>query len=129
MLNKIKKLLKSSKPLKQVLIVRMELKMGKGKIASQVAHASVASYLKAKIKDKNIVDRWVFEGMKKIVLKVQTEKELLEYFNLCKSKSIPCELIRDAGKTQINPGSLTTLGIGPWFEDELDEIFNGLKLL
>jgi len=65
----------------------------------------------------------------KIVLKVQSEAELLEYFQTAKAAGIPCEIIRDAGHTQLEPGTLTCFGAGPWDELELDALFGKLKLL
>ena len=59
--------------LKQVIVVRTDLKMSKGKIASQVSHASVEAVLKS---NKNIVEIWRKEGMKKIILKVKDLDEL-----------------------------------------------------
>ncbi len=55
--------------LKQVIIVRSDIKMGKGKIASQVAHASVSSFYEVLQKNKEMAERWIKEGQKKVVLK------------------------------------------------------------
>ncbi|QQR92664.1 MAG: peptidyl-tRNA hydrolase [Candidatus Iainarchaeum archaeon] len=113
----------------QVLVVRMDLQMDKGKMAAQVAHASLASYLKAQqSKYKNWCDDWLEEGMKKIVVKVQTERELLELFEQVK-RQFPAALITDAGHTQVAPGSKTCLGIGPAPENELHRYTGRLKLL
>jgi PTH2 family peptidyl-tRNA hydrolase len=111
--------------LKQVIIVRADLKMGKGKIAAQVAHASVE--LMFKVEERTIND-WRREGMKKVVLKVSSEKELLELFVTLKRK-FPTVLIRDAGRTQIESGSPTCIGIGPVPEHEIDYYIGHLKLL
>lgn len=114
---------------KQTIIIRNDLKMGKGKIAAQSSHASLDAYEKVKRKHPDIAESWKMQGMKKIVLKVQSEKELMEYFELGERAGIPCALIRDAGHTQISPGTITCFAAGPWEEDELDRVFGKLKLL
>ncbi len=114
---------------KQIIVVRADLQMGKGKLAAQSSHASLSSFQKTSRKEPEIAKRWEAEGQKKVVLKVQSEAELLEYFQKAKEAGIPCELIRDAGHTQVEPGTITCLGAGPWNENELDSIFGKLKLL
>ena len=114
---------------KQVIVLRKDLKLGKGKLAAHTAHASLAAYRKASKSHKEVVEEWVAGGEKKVVVSVNSESELLELFELVKRKGIPCELIRDAGLTQISPGTITALGIGPWDEEELDLLTGHLKLL
>ena len=111
---------------KQVIIVRNDLKLPKGKLSAQVAHASVESVLKA---DKEIVSKWRLIGQMKIVLKVETKDDLINYFNKSKDNDLPCSLITDAGKTVIAPGTMTCLGIGPAEEIKIDNIVKDLKLL
>ena len=110
--------------MKQAIVVRTDLKMSKGKIASQVAHASVASFIKSKSKRK-----WVDEGMKKVILKVSGLKELKQLYRLAKKEKLSCELIRDRGLTQIKSGSITCLGIGPANDSKIDKITSKLRLL
>lgn len=112
---------------KQVILIRTDLKMGKGKLAAQVAHASLASY-KA-VKDEMTARGWEEQGMKKIILKVKDEETLMRYHEECIKRKIPSVLIRDAGLTQIEPGTITSLGVGPWEGNVLDKIFGKLKLL
>jgi len=114
---------------KQIIIVRKDIDMGRGKLAAQVSHASLSSYQKTLKVNEEIAKTWEREGQKKVVLKVRDENELLEQFQLAKREGIPCELIRDAGHTQIEPGTVTCVGIGPWEEKKLDELFGKLKLL
>ena len=111
--------------LKQAIVVRTDLKMGKGKTAAQCSHASVAVLEKV---DKSVVEQWKEEGMKKVVLKVSGKKELLDLFETAK-RSLPATLIKDAGLTQIKPGEPTCIGLGPAKEEELDRITGELKLL
>jgi PTH2 family peptidyl-tRNA hydrolase len=114
---------------KQAIIVRADLKMGRGKLAAQCSHASLSSYITVLKTESEIAIAWEESGQKKIVLKVQSESELLEHFQKAKVAGIPCELIRDAGHTQLEPGTITCFGAGPWDEKELDKIFGKLKLL
>ncbi|NYZ73542.1 peptidyl-tRNA hydrolase [Candidatus Micrarchaeota archaeon] len=114
---------------KQTIVVRADLKMGKGKLAVQSSHASLSAYKKVSKTNPDTARAWEEEGQKKVVLKVNSEAELLEYYNKGKAAGIPCELIRDAGHTQLEPGTLTCFAAGPWGENELDAVFGKLKLL
>lgn len=113
--------------MKQAIIVRADLKMDKGKLASQVAHASVDSVLKSS-KDK--VDEWYDEGMPKIVLKVSDLATLRSYQQRAKAEKLVASLITDAGKTKFDGVSTTTcLGIGPDDDEKIDKVVHDLKLL
>ena len=114
--------------LKQVIIVRMDLKMGKGKLATQVAHASIGAYRKTKKKHNDIVKRWEKQGEKTVVLKIGSVDELLKIKSLVDKENIPNVLIHDAGRTQVEPGTVTCLGIGPWASKVLDKYISDLKL-
>ena len=111
---------------KQVILIRQDLKLPKGKAAAQVAHASVEAVLKS---DKKLVSTWRDEGMAKIVLKVKDQKELIKYFQQAKDEGLTTSLITDAGKTVIAPGTKTCVGIGPDEEEKIDHITENLKLL
>ncbi len=115
--------------MKQAIVVRTDLGMGKGKIAAQVAHAAVSAYVFAETFDPMLADKWMREGAKKVVLKVDSEKELLELFEKAKAKGLPRSLIRDAGLTQIPPGTITAIAIGPEKDEKVDAIVGHLKLL
>ncbi|NUN11564.1 aminoacyl-tRNA hydrolase [Candidatus Micrarchaeota archaeon] len=115
--------------LKQALVIRTDLQMGKGKLAAQAAHASIDSFQEALYKDPDSAQQWLEEGMPKIVLKVQTDKELIDLFKHAKSLKLPCSLIHDAGHTQIAAGSVTALGIGPAEEQKINQVTGKLKLL
>lgn len=110
---------------KQVVLIRDDLKLPKGKACAQVAHASVECILKG---DAGVVRKWRDEGMPKIVLKVADEKELVAYFQKAKDKKIVCSLITDAGRTVVEPGTKTCAGIGPADEKEIDLLTGMLKL-
>jgi PTH2 family peptidyl-tRNA hydrolase len=111
---------------KQVIVIRKDLKMDKGKTAAQAAHASLEAYKKADIND---ITEWEEGGMKKVVVAAAGLKELMEIKERAKTARLPYAVIRDAGKTQIEPGSVTALGIGPADEGAIDRITRRLKLL
>ena len=110
--------------LKQVIVVRADLKMGKGKIAAQAAHAAVSAADRSRYKGE-----WVVQGQKKTVVKVSGEKELLQVLAKARDLKLPAVLIEDAGHTQIEPGTKTCVGIGPAPEGEIDRITGELKLM
>ncbi len=112
--------------MKQAIVVRTDLDMGKGKIAAQTSHASIAALRRAKEED---ADEWDSQGMKKVVLKVPSKEALLKVFDEAKRAGLPTAIIKDAGLTQIEPGSPTAVGIGPADDEEIDKITGKLKLL
>ena len=112
--------------MKQVILVRQDLKLPKGKLAVQVAHASVDCVLKS---DKRIVEKWHSLGMKKSVLKVAGLDELKEYHAKAKNAKLVTALITDAGLTTVPAGTITCLGIGPDEEGKIDKITGKLKLI
>jgi len=114
--------------LKQAIIIRSDLSMGKGKCAGQCAHASVSAYALVVSRKKEDAREWEDEGQKKIVLKVGSEEELLSLYEMMK-REIPCALIRDAGKTQLEPGTVTCFGAGPAEESGINKYTKDLKLL
>ncbi len=112
--------------MKQTIVVRTDLKMGKGKTSAQVAHASLEAYKKT---PEDVRAEWESEGYKKIVLKVSSEKELIDVFNAAKKAKLPVAFIKDAGHTQLAPGTSTCVGIGPAEDMKIDKIVGKLKLL
>ncbi len=111
---------------KQAIVIRTDLKMSKGKTAAQAAHASIDASLKV---DKRIFTAWKNEGAKKVVLKVRTEKELIALKTKAERAGLKAAMIRDAGLTEIKPGSKTALAIGPDKEDKINKITGDLKIL
>lgn len=111
---------------KQIIIVREDLKLPKGKLAVQSSHASVDATLKS---DKKIVQLWNKEGAKKVVLKVEDEGELLKYKQLAEDNGLKTALIKDAGRTVLEPSTTTCLGIGPDLEENIDKITGKLKMI
>ena len=112
--------------LKQVIAVRRDLKLSPGKLAVQVAHASLEAY---RVSDKKTREAWESSGAKKVVVKVPDLKALLEIQEKAKKLKIPRALIRDAGRTELPSGTITALGIGPCPSEKMDRATRDLKLL
>lgn len=111
---------------KQVIVVRDDLKLSRGKLAVQVAHAAIIGYEKS---DKKIVEEWRRDGQKKIVLKVSNLKELMEVKERAEKVGFVTGIVKDAGLTEIPPGTITALVIGPDIESKIDKITGNLQLL
>ena len=113
---------------KQVLVFRKDLKMGKGKIAAQAGHAAVSAAQDAYACHKKWWEAWLYEGQRKVVVKVPTEKELHELEEAADRLGLPHALIVDRGLTQIPEGTVTCLGIGPAPTEMVDKLTGKLKL-
>jgi|SRR3989344_375491 len=112
--------------LKQVILVRKDLNMEKGKMSAQVAHASVDAIFKS---DKKVVEIWRKQGMKKSILKVENKNDLLKYLDMAKKVGLKTSLITDAGKTFFDGVTTTTCGaVGPDEESKIDAVTGNLKL-
>lgn len=111
---------------KQAILVRTDLKMSKGKIAAQASHAAVEATLNS---SRFKVGPWKNQGMKKVILKVEDQKELIKYQRLAKKEKLVASIIKDAGRTELKPGTMTCLGIGPDKEEKIDKITSKLKVL
>jgi PTH2 family peptidyl-tRNA hydrolase len=114
---------------KQVIAVRTDLSMSRGKMAVQVAHGSVSAAEQARVRKQDIWRSWLREGQKKVAVKVISEEELIELRRQAVNHDLPHALIRDAGMTELPPGTLTVIGIGPAKTEIIDEVTGGLKLL
>ncbi len=114
---------------KQVIVVRRDVSMGRGKLAAQVAHAAVSTFYKTLIEKPEYAYEWLREGQPKIVVKVSNLDELMKVKKKADGLGIINELIRDAGYTQVEPGTITCLGIGPAPVDLIDKVTGDLKLL
>ena len=113
---------------KQVIVLRTDLDMGKGKLVAQGSHASMEAYIRTSKKHADWASLWLSEGQKKIVLKIDSKEALIELFEEIKNQ-LPAVLITDAGHTQLEPGTMTALGIGPAPEPELNKFVSKYKLL
>ncbi|MBR9682928.1 peptidyl-tRNA hydrolase [Candidatus Woesearchaeota archaeon] len=116
----------SDQQYKQVILIRQDLKLPKGKLAAQASHASVDAVLKS---DETTIKAWRAEGMAKIVLKVKDQTQLVKLFQQAKDNDLTASLITDAGKTVIAPGTKTAVAIGPAEAVEIDKITEKLPLL
>ena len=112
--------------MKQVIVIRADLNMGRGKIAAQACHGSLGAYKKA---DDRTLKKWESEGEKKVVLKVQDLEELFVIYELAKATNMPIYLVYDAGHTEVPRSTITCLGIGPDEDEKIDKITKDLKLL
>jgi PTH2 family peptidyl-tRNA hydrolase len=125
---------------KQVIVVRKDLNMRKGKIAAQVAHASMKFLV-----DNNEAERgdeimvklspeeaeWLLSGsFTKVVVGVDSEQALQDLIFQAELADVECHPIIDAGKTEFNGVStLTCAAFGPCTAEELDRITGNLKLI
>ena len=134
---------------KQVIVFRKDLLKGehairKGKLAGQVAHASLGSLLKLagkshegdtstytlSFKDGSVLDSWLNGIFTKVVVCVETEDELIDLQEQCDAAGLPNALITDAGNTEFHGvPTVTCLGIGPCWNEDVDKITKDLKLL
>jgi PTH2 family peptidyl-tRNA hydrolase len=112
---------------KLVVVVRTDLCMGRGKIAAQVAHAAVAATL-ASLGTTDFA-AWLAEGQPKVVLKVGTAGQLEDVVRQARAGGLPVEVVSDAGRTQVTPGTLTCCALGPAEAQRIDAVTAGLALL
>jgi len=114
---------------KMVIVIRNDLKMGKGKIAAQACHAACGSVKKLIKYNPEVLRNWEMCGQPKIATKVNDEQSLIKLAEQASSLGLVNQVIRDAGRTQIAPGSLTALAVGPGPNHLIDEVTGSLKLL
>lgn len=125
----------SSRPYKQVLLYRRDLKMRKGKIAAQCAHASVGVLLRPALRASpvgtdplpvplgGVTEQWLRFGQAKIVLSVEDEEALLTAFGLALEAGLPTIVITDAGHTEFKGvPTRTVCAIGPAPVEAIDRI-------
>jgi len=113
-------------PMKQVIIINESLKLPRGKLAAQVAHASLATFLTAIPSHQQ---EWLKVGMPKIVLSASSEQEIMELYQKALAATLPTQLVKDAGRTVVAAGTITCAGISPAPENEINAITGHLKLV
>ncbi len=113
---------------KQVIVMRNDLKMSRGKIAAQAGHAAVSAAEKTRKQRPEWWKAWIEEGQCKIAVRAESEQELLELERKVKELDLPSALISDRGLTELPPGTKTCLGIGPAPSDQMDKITGDLNL-
>ena len=111
--------------MKQAIVARTDVGMGKGKLAAQVAHASLSAYEDA---DSRTRKAWKGSGQKKVVLKASGESALFELADRAEREGLPHAIVRDAGHTQLDPGTVTALAVGPGDDDVVDRVTGDLSL-
>ena len=128
---------------KQVIVIRKDLNMRKGKMVAQGAHASFLA-----LTDKgfmwwndigstdyycfpmdNVIETWLACKFTKIVVGVNSEEELHEIYNKAKEAELHCSLVLDAGLTEFKEPTYTAVAVGPAPIEEIDKITGHLKLL
>jgi len=133
------KLLSTLDKTKMVLVWRKDLKVRKGKMAAQLAHASLAVFsnrmsnkcgLTYSIEITDAMQLWLNESFKKIVVGCEDETELLSLYEQAKQANIPCVLITDAGHTEFKGiPTNTCIAIGPDYNEKIDKITSCLSLM
>lgn len=123
---------------KQIIVIRRDLKMRRGKEIAQGAHASMAVLLdgmrlqpdgSARLPLWPEARHWLTEAFTKVTVKVNSEEELLAVHTAAKAASLPCALIQDAGRTEFKGvPTYTAVAVGPATSEQLDPITGALKL-
>jgi PTH2 family peptidyl-tRNA hydrolase len=115
--------------IKQVIVVRKDLNMRKGKMVAQGAHASLRSFWAAtKMLPAETFD-WYENLSTKICVGVDSEDELHKLYIEAVQAGLPAALIKDAGLTEFKEPTYTAVAIGPADAEAIDKITGGLKLL
>ena len=115
--------------LKQVIVVRKDIVMGRGKLAAQAAHAAVMAVERARLARRDWLKLWFLTGQAKVVLRVEGLKELLDLESHAQTMGLPAARVQDSGLTQIPSGTVTCIGIGPGPVEVIDKLTRHLKLL
>ena len=118
---------------KQVIVIRKDLNMRKGKMIAQGSHASI-SFLTRKLQSNrkmtDVEQKWVNDRFTKICVRVDSEQELIDIHNKALANGVESHLITDAGLTEFNGvPTKTCLALGPDYASKIDAITGHLKLL
>ena len=114
---------------KLVVAVRSDLELSRGKMAVQVAHAAVIAALDTKSRRRKWFSAWVEEGQKKVVVRASGLPEIHALRAKARTLDLPTSLVEDAGLTELPPGTVTCLGIGPGPNEVVDRVTGHLKLV
>lgn len=131
----------NKREIKQVIVMRKDLNMRKGKMVAQGSHASMAFLTRQGrfdsegFKNDNMlndeeIEQWMQEGFTKICVSVDSERELMEMYNEAKQRGLTAELIVDSGFTEFNGvPTKTCIAVGPNRAEDIDRVTGHLKLL
>ncbi|MFB6354519.1 MAG: peptidyl-tRNA hydrolase Pth2 [Halobacteriales archaeon] len=111
--------------MKQAIVARADLGMSPGKLAAQVAHASLSASERA---DEAAKREWKRGGRTKVVLKAPDERTLYDRKEEAEAAGLPTALVTDAGRTQLDPGTVTALAVGPAGDEAVDAVTGDLSL-
>ena len=114
---------------KMCIVLRMDLNMSTGKLIAQAAHAAVGASELGKKENHKAWRRWRDEGAKKVALEAESLEEIEELAEKANKLDIVNILIQDAGHTEVPPGTVTALGLGPDRSDLLDKVTGSLPLI
>jgi len=114
---------------KMVIGVRTDLKLSKGKTAVQAAHAAVMCALKARKSHRLLFSRWYKEGQRKVVVKLKGLEELYRLREEAVRAGLVVGVVQDAGLTEVPPGTVTCIGLGPAKEEDIDRLTGDFPLL
>ncbi len=122
---------------KQVIVMRKDLNMRKGKMVAQGAHASLGAvfllqneYQDGKLDRQTPFWHWVNGTFTKICVSVNSDIELLDIYNAAMDDGLPVKLITDAGHTEFHGvPTRTCLAIGPAWSEDIDKVTGHLVLL
>lgn len=117
--------------MKQVIVIRKDLNMRKGKMVAQGSHASMAAILEgAELINSQEVQEWLFGIFTKVCVSVDSEQELLDIYQKAIDNNLHCSLIKDSGLTEFNGvPTHTAVAVGPGKPQDIDKITGHLKLL
>mgnify|MGYP001432744966 CR=1 FL=1 len=135
---------------KQVIVIRKDLNMRKGKLAAQAGHASMGvifNYMTPNYKQPGemtrtftitlpegelgeFMYRWMTGIFKKVVVSVDSLEELTNAYEAAKQAGIPCSIIEDHGLTEFSGvPTITAIAIGPEDPEKIDKITEKFNLL
>ncbi len=114
---------------KQAIVIRVDLGMGRGKIAVQCSHAAVSAGEEARLHFPDWWRSWINEGQCKVALKAGDLAIVSDLERNAKAQGLPASVIRDRGLTQVDPDTVTCIGIGPAPSELLDVLTGNLSLL
>ena len=109
------------------LMIRVDIKMSKGKVLAQISHAVVSATVKA-YTSTNIFYKWQADGEKIVILKVPNLKTLFTIINIATRKQVPNGFVVDAGLTELKEETVTVGFVGPDYDNKIDKLTGQLKL-